>query len=68
MRAKELSEDGERSSVSVGFRELERKLGYEFKRKGKGLVQALTHRSWTGTETYSYEREEYLGDGTLCIS
>ncbi|GAA5897045.1 hypothetical protein JCM6882_007340 [Rhodosporidiobolus microsporus] len=54
----------EPAKAGVGFREVERKLGYTFEKQGRLLATALTHRSYAGGGD-SYERLEYLGDAIL---
>ncbi len=48
------------------FRELERRIGYTFKRRGL-LLEALTHRSFAAEEglPFDNERLEFLGDAFL---
>ncbi|SCV72586.1 BQ2448_4123 [Microbotryum intermedium] len=53
------------TEVPVGLLDLERRLGYKFKRHGRLLLQGITHRSCRAATTYCYEREEFLGDALL---
>lgn len=53
------------SPVPPLYEILQEKLGYHFK-DGRLLVEAFSHPSFT-SDSASYQRLEFLGDGTLCI-
>ena len=52
----------ESSPVSAMFVTLQDELGYQF-RDGRLLVEAITHPSFRSTDSTSYQRLEFLGDG-----
>jgi ERCC4-related helicase/dsRNA-specific ribonuclease len=56
------AEDIRLSSPHLG--EVERILGYEFKRR-ELLLEALTHASYTKSKVMSYQRLEFLGDAVV---
>ena len=51
------------SPVAALFKELQEILNYEFK-SGALLVEAVCHPSFRSPGTSSYQRLEFLGDGT----
>ena len=50
------------SPLSPLFLELQETLGYDF-RNGRLLLEAVTHPSFGSTDSTSYQRLEFLGDG-----
>ena len=49
--------------VPVMFREIQEILGYEFK-CGHLLIEAVTHPAFRSPTNSSYQRLEFMGDGT----